>query len=41
MLGAEHPSTLDSMDYLAVALDSQGKHTEAEQLRRSRAGRQN
>jgi Tetratricopeptide repeat len=34
VLGAEHPSTLDSMDNLAVVLNRQGKHAEAEEIQR-------
>jgi hypothetical protein len=34
VLGAEHPSTLRSMNNLALVLDSQGKYAEAEQMRR-------
>ena len=34
VLGAEHPSTLDSMNNLAVVLSSQGKYAEAEQMHR-------
>ena len=33
VLGQEHPSTLDSMNNLALVLDSQGKYDEAEQMR--------
>ena len=35
VLGLEHPSTLDSMNNLALVLDSQGKYEEAETIRRS------
>lgn len=35
MLGAEHPDTLVSRNNLANALDSQGKHVEAEQEHRA------
>ncbi|KAK3352633.1 hypothetical protein B0T25DRAFT_189556 [Lasiosphaeria hispida] len=34
MLGKEHPSTLSSMNNLALVLDSQGKYEEAEQMHR-------
>jgi tetratricopeptide (TPR) repeat protein len=34
VLGPEHPSTLNSMNNLALVLDSQGKHEEAEQMHR-------
>ncbi|KAI1382616.1 uncharacterized protein F4822DRAFT_100890 [Hypoxylon trugodes] len=34
MLGREHPSTLASMNNLALVLDSQGKYKEAEQMHR-------
>ncbi len=34
LLGREHPSTLDSMNNLAAALQSQGKYEEAETIHR-------
>jgi Flp pilus assembly protein TadD len=34
VLGEEHPSTLDSMNNLALVLDSQGKHAEADEMHR-------
>jgi Tfp pilus assembly protein PilF len=34
VLGTEHPSTLHSMNNLAVVLDNQGKYVEAEQMHR-------
>ena len=34
MLGTEHPSTLGSMDNLALVLSSQGKYDEAEEMHR-------
>ncbi|KAI1439348.1 hypothetical protein F5Y02DRAFT_424116, partial [Annulohypoxylon stygium] len=34
VLGKEHPSTLSSMNNLALVLDSQGKYEEAEQMHR-------
>lgn len=34
MLGAERPSILDSMDNVAIALNSQGKYEEAEEMYR-------
>jgi nucleoside phosphorylase/tetratricopeptide (TPR) repeat protein len=34
VLGSEHPSTLDSMNNLALVLDSQGKYEEAEAMHR-------
>ena len=34
VLGAEHPNTLATTGHLVVCLISQGKHTEAEPIRR-------
>ena len=34
LLGVDHPSTLDSMNNLALVLDSQGKYEEAEKMHR-------
>lgn len=34
VLGQEHPSTLDSMNNLALVLDNQGKYNEAEEIHR-------
>ena len=35
MLGRENPSTLSSMNNLALVLDSQGKYEEAEEIHRA------
>lgn len=35
VLGRENPSTLSSMNNLALVLNSQGKYKEAEQIRRA------
>ncbi|KAH8691011.1 hypothetical protein GQ44DRAFT_636626, partial [Phaeosphaeriaceae sp. PMI808] len=39
VLGPEHPSTLTSMNNLALVLDSQGKYEEAETMNRQTLAR--